>query len=1044
MTAKPNQKGISVGTRGRFYLTNGSEITGKLVGVEPDQMKIELLENQPPLPIPTTDVTSWEPLEESMPKTGIKKNLEAIEKQFGDKFQSAEIKLKKPDFKFPVNELSGSRKTPMATWISIKDKYEFAKKNNVLTKQKKTDIICELIRLDKKFQNSASIKRHLAYFYALSEKWEDALKYYRESIILSQDGTGWYNLAVVAQEIQKWELVCYSLNQAFRRLPATEEQEAWYFYIKLLIKSDSHRDLSQVCQTEHREIDQDEAELLLETVVYLLKARDWIEEAEEALKKSGEVSVSYLDKILNIFDKEPTKNYQKVARSFDKNISNQTNSKESQFSKVEGQSTPLASNAQTPPIGNDYSEQLYLRASAAQNEKRIGEARMLFQQAIDAGTTHPEAYVMLISMSIDQNMELQKVRSMSEKAIEAFPSHEQLYIMYGHRARRDGQYEEAIQVFRKGLKQLTNNFELQKGLAQTLVQIDTEESLQEANQICNELERRGRKIGTRWYSKFRLFARNTRAKKAYDFFDSAGMKIGIPGGQVDLPTNTADLVVDIDNQKRELKELFELFGFTGAFGSFLVRCFGSENLYKNNLQELIEYLRGKKNKLVNLQVGGSRLLNQSLVFISVSDNNDIKNLVLGIDSNEAIVPLDDGHFRNNNNETPLQTIRKQLVEYLGSRDLYTSTQPVSGRSFFGREHLLNELTDAVHRGSFIGIYGLRKIGKTSLIQHLRDERLRDDAVADVDLLRFSGEKDCDRLYHALERSLYERLSKRNQKLANLLQLGKIKLFSELSCNDIPSTFGQDLELLLNALADGKGLGINRLVIFLDELEVMLPMDGRSGLDGYVEFFSLLRGLSQERRYKGLLSSVVVAANAAISESGYWKKDGKKHDNPVYGLYEGKYLSPLSNEDCVVMIRDLGRGMSVLWDDDAISAVLDETSGHPFLTRIFCSRIAKHNSDRPLQVTTQMVQEQISLFIRDEGDKLQQITDMLDSHFPKELDSLYNIATAPELGEESSKMSDEALRHLLGYHLIVEENGEYRVTLNLLRRWIRGEFGLRDE
>lgn len=1033
MTAKPNQKGISVGTRGRFYLTNGSEITGKLVGVERDQMKIELLENQPPLPIPTTDVTYWEPLEESMPKTGINKNLEVIEKQFGDKFQSAEIKLKEPDFKFPVNELSGSRETPMATWISIKDKYEFAKKNNVLTKEKKTDIIYELKRLDDKFQSSASIKRHLAYFYALSEKWEDALKYYREGIILSQDGTGWYNLAVVAQETQKWELACYSLNQVFRRLPATEEQEAWYFYIKLLVKFNSHRDLIQICQTEHREIVQDEAELLLETVVYLLKVESRVEKAEEVLKKLDEVSVFYLKEILNIFNREPTRNYQKVAKSVDKNISHQIAFKESQFNKVEGQSVPLASNAQVPPIGNDYSEQLYLRASAAKNENRIEDARQLFQQAIDAGTTKPEAYEQLIRISIDQKIELQKVRSMIKKAIEAFPSRANFYTMHGHLERRNGQYKEAEQIFQKGLKKIKNNFQLQKGLVQTLVEIDTEDSLQKARFICDKLQREGKRIDDGWYHLFRLFHRNIRAKKAYNFFRSAGMKIGIPGGQANLPVNTTDLVVDIDDQKQELKELFDLFGLTG---SFLVRCFGFENLYRNNLQELIEYLRGQKNELVNLQSGGSRVLNQSLVFISVPDNNNVKNLVLGIDSNEAIVPLDDGHFRNNNNETPLQTIHKQLVEYLGPRDLYTSTQPVSGRSFFGREHLLNELTDAVYRGSFIGIYGLRKIGKTSLIQHLRDERLRDDAVTYVDLLLLSGEKDCNRLYHALERSLYERLSKRNQKLANLLRLGKIKLFSELSCNDIPSVFRQDLESLLDALADGKGSGINRLVIFLDELEVMLPMDGRPGFDGYVEFFSLLRGLSQTGRYKDLLSSVVVAANAAISESGYWKG----RDNPVYGLYEGKYLSPLSNEDCVAMIRDLGRGMSVLWDDDAISAVLDETSGHPFLTRIFCSRIAKHNSDRPLQVTTQMVQEQISPFIRDEGDKLQQITDMLESHFPEESNSLWGIA----IEEPSIKMSDEALRHLLGYHLIVAEDGDYRVTLNLLRRWIRRELGIQDE
>ena len=746
----------------------------------------------------------------------------------------------------------------MTTWISIKDKYEFAKKNDVLTKEKKTDIICELKRLDDKFRSSASIKRHLAYFCALSKKWEDALKYYREGIIFSQDGTGWYNLAVVAQETQKWELACYSLNQAFRRLPATEEQEAWYFYIKLLIKFDSHRDLSQICQNEHREIAQDEVELLLETVVYLLRVESRVEKAEEVLKKLGEVSAFHPKEILNIFDKEPTIDYQKVAKSFDKKISHQIACKESQFNEVEGQSAPLASNAQAPPIGDP--EQLYLRASAAKNEDRIEDARQLFDEAIKAGTKNPGAYTQLISINIEQNVELQKVRSIIEKAIKTFPSSMVFYQMHGHLERRNRQYNEALRIFRKGIEEIENNFELKKGLAQTLVEIDTEESLQEARHICDELQRRGITINDSWYHSFRSFHRNIRAKRTDNFFRSAGMNVGIL--QTDLLTNNiTDLIVDIDDQKRELKELFDLFGLTG---SFLVRCFGYENLYKNNLQELIEYLRGKKDELMDLQGGGSRVLNQSLVFISVPDNNNIKNIVLGIDSNEAIVPLedkhlddkDDKHLQNNNNETPLQTIRSQLVEYLGQRDLYISTQPVSGRSFFGREHLLNELTDAVHGGSFIGIYGLRKIGKTSLIHHLRDERLRDDAVADVDLQSLSTAKDCNPLYHALERNLYERLSGRNQRLANLLRLGRVKQFSKLSCKDIPSVFREDLESLLDALADGKGSGINRLVIFLDELELMLPVDERPGLDGYVEFFSLLRGLSQTGRYKGLLSSVV--------------------------------------------------------------------------------------------------------------------------------------------------------------------------------------------
>ena len=152
------------------------------------------------------------------------------------------------------------------------------------------------------------------------------------------------------------------------------------------------------------------------------------------------------------------------------------------------------------------------------------------------------------------------------------------------------------------------------------------------------------------------------------------------------------------------------------------------------------------------------------------------------ENNEAIVPLDDTLFQKS--EKPLQTIQELLGQYLGRRDLYSNTVPVSGRRFFGRERLLLRLTDEVQRGQFLGIYGLRKIGKTSLIHQLRDEKLRGDAVAYVDLQASAAlaTRNCDPLYWELERDLYLRLSERNREIADLLRLGKVERFSDLPEN----------------------------------------------------------------------------------------------------------------------------------------------------------------------------------------------------------------------------------------------------------------------
>lgn len=695
------------------------------------------------------------------------------------------------------------------------------------------------------------------------------------------------------------------------------------------------------------------------------------------------------------------------------------------LSTDQSQTVPSASKAPILPGGTSEAQRLYQKAALARTEGRIGDARQFFRRAIEAGGG-PQVYEAFFKM--EEGRARSDALRILEQAIRTFPDYVNFYLMYGHMERRARNYQRAEKIFRQSLVQHPREVNLRWGLGQTLVQIGTESSLQEAGQIFDVLDKE-KKLhkSDRLYQRFKVLQRNARANRAYEFFQSAGIRVGIPG-QRDLPQHIADIVVDIHNP--EFNETF------GLEGSFLVRCFRRQPR-QNDFQNLIRLL-GPQEEL-GLQDGRAVALNPSLAFIAVPNTNAVRDQVMSIlsDNKEAIVPLDDDLFQKS--EKPLQTIHELLGQYLSRRDLYDSAMPVSGRRFFGRERLLLQLADEVQRGRFLGIYGLRKIGKTSLLHQLRDEKLRGDAVAFVDLEASAAlaTRNCGPLYWELERDLYLRLSERNQEIADLLRLGKVGRFSDLPENGARASllFAEDIRAFLDALSTGKISGIKRLVIVLDELEWLLPVAGQQGINGYVEFFGLLRGLAQTERYRGLLSSVVAAANTAISERSYWED----RENPVFALYTPHFLPPLSQDECSKMIRDLGKGMSVYWDEDATSAVFAETDGHPFLTRILCSYIAKQHLQRPLWVTVQMVQDQLAPFIRGESDKLGQITELLRTNFPQEETFLQQIA----LGEALPEMSDEALRHLLGYHLIAAENGGYRVTLNLLRRWLRRRAGIRD-
>lgn len=345
------QKKIQLGNRAKFVLKGGDAVSGRLVEIGQDHIGVEVEDNQDPAVIPIEMVSYFQPLaneqtdtpkpkdenskpsdekagageaetEKSKDEIEIAKKEVEIKARFQVKRQSAKIEIKEPDFKLIEEGLSNTQQKQAAVvWNRIKDKYQYAKKVNELgaTYGRIQPILTELENLAKRFPSSASVKRHLAYFYTLSNNRQDALKSYRETANSSQNETDWYNLAVVAQDAENEELACYGLSQMFHKSPPTEEQEAWYLYIDLLLKFNSHRDLIAIYRAKSEKISPDETALLLDTAVYLLIMADEESAAREALRKSiAGVSVSDIREILNPLDREPTEDYQSVIEEFSK------------------------------------------------------------------------------------------------------------------------------------------------------------------------------------------------------------------------------------------------------------------------------------------------------------------------------------------------------------------------------------------------------------------------------------------------------------------------------------------------------------------------------------------------------------------------------------------------------------------------------------------------------------------------------------------------------------------------------------------------------
>ena len=1065
MLASVIQRQLPIGSRVSFLRKDGRTINGILSEIGRDHITIE--DDQRYVTVLLGEITGWEiaadnddskassshitpSTSDSFPAVSrnvddqdVAKIMIEVEARFRAQLDTATIQLSHSGFseELPVKDDADAA----AIWDRIRNRFQYASRINELSGKfgRIQPIIHDLETISERYQDSPEVHSNLAYLYTLAGD-ERACAHYRTAAIISNDGDTWLNLAASSLS-DEGELACYGLRRYFLLVKATENLPAWYVYVRLILRFSAYVNLTGYLQTPRRSISADEARLLVETGIFILKTTVDEQAAAQLTHRwlSGGPSIDIALQTFKRIERNPSGEYQRAASAIDACIAAQVtsaNSKkglsrmsveprtrpESGFAMQRTRQRGMSLVSSPSHLSSGGWEQIYRDAALAHTEGRVRDARELFKQAIDAGGG-PQVYEAFFKMEVSTGAR-SEARSVIREAIRRFPDTVSLFVLYGHRERSMQQYETAAEVFRQGIEHHPENAQLRMGLAQCLVQIGTEASLREAGQMFGSLEKEG-KLHTRdgMYQRFRMLQRSPRVAGAFDFFRAAETKTGIARYN---PADFTDIVVDVEHV-----ELSDQFGLSG---SFLVRCFHSSPR-PVDLRKLTDYLskQGPQDELV-LQTGRRVVLNPALAFISVPSIKTVHDQVMRIlgDNQAAVIPLDDSFLQHR--DAPVQDLQETLARYLGRRDLYDSTLPVSGRRFFGRERLLVQLGDALHRGQFLGIYGLRKIGKTSLVYQLRNEHLRHDAVAYVDLQASLALNTgtCDALYWEVERALHARLSANGGHLADLLRLGKENSYSSLPDlrSQIGVIFKEDLRMLLDAIVEGQADGVRRVVILLDELERILPVAGQHGVAGYLEFFGLLRGLAQTERYRGTLSCVVVAANAAISERGYW--EGR--ENPVFAFYKAFFVPPLPEDECDMMIRNLGKGMSVYWEREATSAVYSETCGHPFLTRTLCSYIARQQDRRPLQVTRRMVDEHIHPFLRDQGNMMEQITELLTTHFPDEARVLQQIA----LGETPDDVTDETIRHLLNYYLVITEHGNYRVTLNLLHRWLRRRAGLR--
>jgi len=666
------------------------------------------------------------------------------------------------------------------------------------------------------------------------------------------------------------------------------------------------------------------------------------------------------------------------------------------------------------------------QALIARDNRQLDVAEKLYAKGLKEA---PSLELILSFAAMEKNRGRKKeAMNLYLTGISLFPKRK-LYEDAGNLALSLSQYDEARSLFKEALKLSKEG--TQSGPLLSLGRVcsreDTLTSLREAVKYYERaLALSGGSIPKNDLLALniaRLRTQHHRGNLSYHFFQAANFKV-IYAELLDKTTEGADLIVQISDA-----ELIESFGVES---NILVRVMFKAEVSLTDIDSF-----GKKITETGREHGTD---DQVGLLVTSSISDELKKVLFSRIENKnrlepAIIPIPQTIIET---EQPKAVLNDVFGQWLYRRDLYNVNFPVVGRRFFGRNKDLDELRDAISHGTPVGLFGLRKVGKTSLLKELeRRSKETGDILIYIDLLRIPSDiSDFRWIYWKLASELYQRVALMPRFSKARWRLGGVfKDFLDVP-KDFPvaTAFDADLTNLLCTIEENQTSSLTKVVLLLDEIERLLPDRlGKEGLEGYFDFFSYFRGVSQE---SNTFTLIVTGANAAISEVPQFSG----RDNPVFNFFREIYLKFLEPTECNSMLIILGRGMGIRFAKGSISKIFSLTGGHPFFSRQLCSYIAGYYKDRPLEVTPDMIETILEQYLTFCENNMREIFERLTRDYPEERDFCVRLAQQGgaitlEGSNSSGSLSGSALRHLSGYQLIKLENGKVTLVMELLGRWL---------
>ncbi|MGC4065287.1 MAG: protein kinase [Polyangiaceae bacterium] len=361
---------------------------------------------------------------------------------------------------------------------------------------------------------------------------------------------------------------------------------------------------------------------------------------------------------------------------------------------------------------------------------------------------------------------------------------------------------------------------------------------------------------------------------------------------------------------------------------------------------------------------------------------------------------------------------KAFLEHSFSLDHFDTRAPVP-EDLFGRQSLVKALEgDLRYRDAGVALMGIRRVGKTSVLQSVLAElQASDEAdrwlVSSYDA-QAHGSDASSRALWGLYASLRTACGAAGIGIPNNLGRTPDGLEAQKAIEELT-------HYVLRAP------GHRRIVFAIDEFEHIVP-DSQEPSENQVKLYLDIVGTlrAQKQRFKGRVAVIICGINETFTEeTHYFRKP-----NPALDWFKIRYVPPLEDAPFSEMLVTIGRRMGVTFTENGLREIHSMWGGHPYLARQFCSSLLD-GRPRPLEVQERDVISSLAGFRRRADTIFRDILTHLGFHYSAEYDSLRALA----LEIPSSSTNERHIDHLVNYGLVSRRPSE-TIRICALRDYLR--------